>query len=126
MTARLLWFAALIAAMITGSMANLCYQGKGGSTTQVPCASGWCMTTTPANASGAVIYTCDPVGLCAVLGETCYEDPTDADFKSVCCCSANLCNSATTPVTKTAKNSALLHNLHILLGAVSFIVSVML
>uniref|UniRef100_A0A914XAA9 Activin types I and II receptor domain-containing protein n=1 Tax=Plectus sambesii TaxID=2011161 RepID=A0A914XAA9_9BILA len=98
--------------MITGSMAFQCYQGKRGSTTKASCPSGWCMKGTPT--SGDDAYLCDPLGICALMGEKCQEDSTDKDYKSMCCCNGNLCNSAT------------LHTQHIWLGVISFIVSMML
>uniref|UniRef100_A0A914WQP4 Uncharacterized protein n=1 Tax=Plectus sambesii TaxID=2011161 RepID=A0A914WQP4_9BILA len=114
MAARLLWVSALIATITTGSMAFQCYERMNGTTTtkKVSCPSGWCAKGTLK--TGTAMYRCDPVGACALVGDTCMDIPTDKDIMTTCCCNGNLCNSAT------------LYTQHTWLGLISFIVTMML
>uniref|UniRef100_A0A914W9C8 Uncharacterized protein n=1 Tax=Plectus sambesii TaxID=2011161 RepID=A0A914W9C8_9BILA len=99
-----------------------CYAGVPGSEEQVICDSGWCLKGT--NLRGQVGYDCDTTDVCTTLGKGCYENQMiqQTGYKSACCCEGNLCNSNSNNPNK----SATLHTPQILLGVISFIVTIML
>uniref|UniRef100_A0A914W3U0 Uncharacterized protein n=1 Tax=Plectus sambesii TaxID=2011161 RepID=A0A914W3U0_9BILA len=75
-----------------GTTAFQCYQGPNGSTTEVTCQSGWCLTGMLI--SGEVHYDCDSNDACASVGNGCYNNQSvlDNGYKSICCCNSDLCN----------------------------------
>uniref|UniRef100_A0A914VWY2 Activin types I and II receptor domain-containing protein n=1 Tax=Plectus sambesii TaxID=2011161 RepID=A0A914VWY2_9BILA len=135
MAARLISFAVLIATMTACSMAMECNHSPPGTNRKLPCASGWCKKEHSLSSSSILIrYECDTEKLCTILGDGCHDGQDDEEGNfggkvvsepdeegrehdgryKVCCCNTNLCNSAT------------FHTQHLLLGAFSIIMSMIM